>query len=705
MLFTGFPVWWVLGLTQVAILLFCAVMVVRLPRWRHLVAPWGFRLWLLFLVWAALGGFVLQAGAPGAGAGDGSSRYLTWGLRLIWYLEATVVLLYVANIRKWVSIQRLARVFAVMFVIIAAGGLIGTLTPLTSFRSLAEYVLPARLSGNGFVSSLIHSIVEPRSYLTHSGHRPSARFPAANEWAVNYLCFVPIFVYAWFGKTARWRRYAAPVVLLASLVPAGYSFNRYMGDTGHAAASWTAVISAAKSLPVVELSMAILGGLFGLAFFVLALWRHRRRREPAAAAYLCTLLVFVLAVPVFGWSVMASFAAMAAIASLGSIAANSTHARAKKPFLAESLRPIRGLAQPRLVVVCCLAGAIAGAGWQVYRGPTYVATAAVHLPATPTNSGLEPGAESTLDTQARMIAAQGPPGARHHNHETARHTGDRLNVSAEPNSRIIKITYQSANAHQAVRGAEDVSRAAIRHRSARLKRERATLLTKTHRESNGISTALKTIHAGTQTLGGAWVSPGNAVAVSGMRHKRAELKGRATTLGKRANMLKKVSIQGGHVTKPASVHTPPQRWNLAITSGAALGLLVAVLIADYRRARGARLDRLSDAELGRTLRGQTIFRLGPTTRPIDIRRELAAPTRSTEAICVGPRSTRLCTITDSLNQEVASAHGSRTADSPDPGTSVIAVASPKIRTSQLVHQISGLRQCGIQVAGVVVADQ
>jgi hypothetical protein len=617
----------------------------------------------------------------------------------------------VANIRKSVATARLARVFAVMFVIITAGGLVGALTPLTSFRSLVEYFLPARLSGNGFVSSLIHSIVEPRIYLTHSGHRPSAPFPAANQWAVNYVCFVPLFVYAWFRKTARWRRFAAPVILLASLMPVAYSFNRYTSDAGHAAASWAAVVSAAKGFPATELSMAILGGLFGLTFFVLALWRHRRRREPAAVAYLCTLLAFVLTVPVFGWSVTASFAAMAAIASLGSIATDSTNTRTKKAFLAEGLQPIRGLARPRLVLGCCLIGAIAGAGWQAYRGPTYVATASVHLPATPKNSGLEPGAESTIGTQARMIATLGPSHPAHHKHQPAPRAGDSLTVSPKQNGRIVKITYQSVNARRAATGARHVSQAAIRQRSARLKKQRAALLAKTHRESNGISTALKTIHAGIQTLGGAWVSPGNAVAVSGMRHKRAELESRATKLGKRADMLKGLSIHGGQVVKPASVDTSSQRWNVAVASGVALGLLAAVLITDYRRIRGVRLERLSEAELHRALSGQIIFRLGPKTSITQIRRRLAAPTRITEALCVGPRSVRPRAITELLNQECRYAH--RSADGPEKASSdemrsdmwVIAVASPKIRTSQLIHEMSGLQHSGMQVAGVVLADK
>jgi hypothetical protein len=800
MFFAGFPVWWVLGLTQVAIFLSCAVMIVRLVRWRHPVAPRGFRLWVIFLLWAALGVFVLQAEAPGAAVGGGPGRYLSWGLRLVWYLEATVVLLYVANIRKSVGTERLARIFAVMFVIVTVGGLIGSMTPMTSFRSLVEYVLPTRFSGNAFLSSLVHPIfAERRVYLGNISYRPSAPFPYANEWGLNYACFLPIFVYAWLRKSAGWRRFAAPIILLASLVPVIYSFNRglwvvlvlllivtilkqaragnlrplivltigalvvavvvalsplgnamasrfsgHNSNGGRATLSLSSVASVAQSSPVIGLGTTrhvqgsfysiaggstpdcpscsppsfgtqgvfwsflfqhgLVGGGIGLAFFVLAAWRHRRRPEPAAVAYLCTLLAFLLTVPIYDWSETASFAVMAAIASLGSIATDS-HGPSRKRFLPEGLQPIRGLARPRLLLVCCVIGGISGAGWQAYRGSTYLATAAVYLPDTPKNSGLEPGAESTLDTQARMIASLGISRPTHHKHQPPHRARDNLTVSAVPNSRIINVTYRSANAQRAVRGATYVSQTAVRQRSERLRRERAALLANTNRESNGVSNAIATIDARTQTLGGTWVSEANAVAVTGLRHKRGELEGRATQLRRSANMLAELPVIGGQVVHPASVRVAPQRWNVAIVSGVALGFLAAVLITDYRWVRGVRLARLPDIELRRALKGQIILRLDAQTGPTEIRWRLAAPSRVTEALCVGPCSTRLGTLTEFLNEECTYARGPRKANSEPayPDTSVIAVASTKIRTSRLVHEMSRLQNSGIKVAGIVVA--
>lgn len=226
-LFVGYPLWWILGVAELVSLGAALVMAFELLRRRHIAAPRGFGWWWLFLAWVIVGVAVLQVDAPGAVAGDSSNRYLVWAYRLAWYAGATVVMLYVGNMRVQLSTRRVTRILAWMFVWIVAGGLLGTLAPTLEFPSLLELVLPQSLVSNGFVNAQVHpTLAQWGGVLGYQTGRPSAPFTYANTWGLNFACFLPFFLSAWFGRAAGWRRAAAPVILIASLIPVIHSLNR-----------------------------------------------------------------------------------------------------------------------------------------------------------------------------------------------------------------------------------------------------------------------------------------------------------------------------------------------------------------------------------------------------------------------------------------------------------------------------------------------
>ncbi|MGI8576929.1 MAG: hypothetical protein ACR2KG_03225 [Nocardioidaceae bacterium] len=226
-LFGGFPIWWVLGIGEFAPLIFSLPMAMHLLRQRHVYAPRGLGVWLLFVVWVVGGVVVLQVHAPGTIAADSSTRYITFGYRLLWYTAATVVLLYVGNTRKQISNRQVCLALSYMFVVVTAGGLLGVLAPHLEFRSALEYVLPHGVSNNPFVHGLIHPIsAQVEDFLGYAEARPSAPFAFTNEWGLAIACFLPFFVVTWFGRDAGWRRFAAPVILLLATIATVYSLNR-----------------------------------------------------------------------------------------------------------------------------------------------------------------------------------------------------------------------------------------------------------------------------------------------------------------------------------------------------------------------------------------------------------------------------------------------------------------------------------------------
>jgi hypothetical protein len=236
LLFVGYPLWWVLGLAEVMTFLATGIMALELLRLPKLRVPPGFGLWLLFLVWVLLGAALVQVAAPGAVNESHGTRYLTWAWRLMWYLKATVVLLYIGNMRSRLSLTWICRVLSWMFIFIVAGGLLGVVAPGFQMQSLLELILPHSLTSYSFVYTKVHLVAsEGHTILGATGGRTSAPFAFSNVWGLNFACFLPFFVLGWLGRDAGWRRLVAPLILLVAVIPVVFSLNRGL---------WTALVGA-----------------------------------------------------------------------------------------------------------------------------------------------------------------------------------------------------------------------------------------------------------------------------------------------------------------------------------------------------------------------------------------------------------------------------------------------------------------------------
>lgn len=228
LLFVGYPLWWMLGLTDVAGLVAAIAMVVTLVKRPRVRVPRAFGIVLLFLVWIVLSFLVIQVAAPGAVAVANGNRYLTASWRLLWYLKAVILMLYLGNERERLRQAWICRTLGWMFVWVVAGGLLGVIKPTFEFRSLAELVLPRGLATTPFVYASIHPVAAERfTEFLGGSFRTSAPFAYANVWGLNLACFLPFFVVGWLGRDAtRRRRLTGWVILAISVVPIVLSLNR-----------------------------------------------------------------------------------------------------------------------------------------------------------------------------------------------------------------------------------------------------------------------------------------------------------------------------------------------------------------------------------------------------------------------------------------------------------------------------------------------
>lgn len=224
----GYPVWWLIGVASFMPILMAVVMAWQILRYRPIVLPRGFGFWALFILWVVLGSLTLWVDAPGAVPGGGLTRLVPYAYRLAWYLTATIVLVWAANVgRKEVPFAKIAGVLSWMFVITAIGGLLGVLAPHLEIRSLLEFIVPAGLRSNSFVKALIHpAFADVQNVLGRPEARPKAPFPYANTWGSALSLSLPFFLVAWIKHGSKLQRLAAPVMLVVAAVPTVYSLNR-----------------------------------------------------------------------------------------------------------------------------------------------------------------------------------------------------------------------------------------------------------------------------------------------------------------------------------------------------------------------------------------------------------------------------------------------------------------------------------------------
>ncbi|TDU87110.1 hypothetical protein EV138_0627 [Kribbella voronezhensis] len=227
-LFLGFPLWWVLGLTEFAFFLAAIPMAWSLISRRTVIAPRGFGWWIGFLAVVLVSGTMLTTDAPFSNLSPLGNTLLTYTFRLIWYLSVTIVLLYVGNTSQAdLPTAKVVRLLAYMFVVTAFGGLLGVVAPHFEFKSVLELVLPHSAATNRFVHALIHpATADIQSVLGFAQPRPRAPFSYANSWGANLSFYLPFFLYSWFGRDAGWRKVAAVPVLIVAAVPVVYSLNR-----------------------------------------------------------------------------------------------------------------------------------------------------------------------------------------------------------------------------------------------------------------------------------------------------------------------------------------------------------------------------------------------------------------------------------------------------------------------------------------------
>lgn len=529
-IFAGMPLWWVLGLVQVMFFAMSVPMLIHILGRRDALAPRGFGIWLLFLVWVLGGLLVMQVDAPGAVPGESATRYLTFGYRLGWYVVGTIALLYALSSRSFLSTQRISYALSLMFLALLGGGILGVTVPTLEFPSVVELILPRSVASNSFVSSLIHpQAAQLHTFLGYAEARPSAPFAFTNEWGLSIAATLPFFVVSWWQR-GGFHRVMVPVLVGLALIPIVSSMNRglwlallamlayvavrvalrghlnalalIVGGVGLAAVvilmsplsdlivarlgaphsnesrtnlSSLSVESALQGSPVIgfgttrdvqgnftsiaggatdacpacsppalgtqgQLWLLVFGaGVGGVILFVSfyggQLLRHWRDKSLYSVAGSASVLACMVTMPVYNSVGPAIYICLIAVAVM-----NRESDRPRDRHLAELLLPVRRNWQ--LVVGCAVIGAVAGGGFQNFAGAPYSVTQSVLVPrdifvGSADTRALSIDSEGALAMSGPVLAAIGEATGV----KDTQVVEANVKITAEPNSRILNITF------------------------------------------------------------------------------------------------------------------------------------------------------------------------------------------------------------------------------------------------------------------------
>ncbi|HYO39137.1 MAG TPA: O-antigen ligase family protein [Nocardioidaceae bacterium] len=220
-LFVGFPVWWALGLVDAVWIPMAAVMALYLAESRGVRLPRGFGVYLVFLAWAGASAIMLSGGA---------GPLVGFLYRLLIYVSAGVLFVYVYNARRWLTARYVTGCLTSLWVTTVVGGYLGLLLPTAVVRTPLSYVLPASLTSNDLVNHMVIRRLaqfNPDSFL-QVAPRPSAPFLYTNNWGNAYSLLLP-FVLAYLFHVRGERRFLWVAVMLpVSAVPALLTLNRGM---------------------------------------------------------------------------------------------------------------------------------------------------------------------------------------------------------------------------------------------------------------------------------------------------------------------------------------------------------------------------------------------------------------------------------------------------------------------------------------------
>ncbi len=365
---------------------------------------------------------------------------------------------------------------------------------------------------------------------------------------------------------------------------AGYGTTRYVqGNFNTIAGGATALcphcdppaIGTQGQLWFVVYGQGVVGLLLFLAFFVTNLSGGVRSRSPSASVGLGVLVAAFITMPVYNSLGLALFEIMIGIGLLWRERTDLVSRTITLPSLSRPVARRAFLQRPLPVVSCCaIIGMLGGGLWQAHAGTPTQATITVHLPQESTTISVDQG-PVTIDTLAQLVTSGRVQAAIR-----ARDAGSMmpLEVRALPNTMILNLAYTTDRA----KNAAPACRAAVTAYLDELKRlfakRRAVEVASLRSQAAAAEAALTHVELLQSQLIGAPVGVRSLTksALLQIKHKRLARSFRAAE--RHLVSVQVSAIARAQIVQPVQASRQPDYWNVSLTSGLLLGILLGAVV-------------------------------------------------------------------------------------------------------------------------------
>lgn len=304
----------------------------------------------------------------------------------------------------------------------------------------------------------------------------------------------------------------------------------------------------------------LIGTVFFLAFYANQVVHHWRSRSSTEAIGVAVLLFLAVQLLVYDTMDIPMMTVMLAIGLM-----ERRHPARHVATTSDWSRWIR--ASWKVIVVPVVLGAILGAGLSRMSPTVYAATVPIELQPVPSHLAQEGAGDAdptTIDTEASMVFSEQAL------EEVDRRVGSRpdrddIQVTAAPTTRVMFITVKDRDRHLAAAMGDALAAAYLDVRSDHLSQRREQVLAELRRQLNAVSGKGEYVEVDFD---------GNRTRVLLEDVLLDQIEDATTSTTTAGEVLRAAEV--------AQVRRPVELW---ATSGAALGLLVGLLVALVRRPR------------------------------------------------------------------------------------------------------------------------
>lgn len=217
----GYPAFWALGLLPFAPVIMAIPMLGFLTLRRSVTVVPGVLPWFGFAVWMI----------PASLMVDQLGRLTGVGIRFSQYLALAIMMLYVVNARRSLSVRRILNGLTFIWLFVIVGGYLGMLYPDVRLTFTVGLLLPDFLASNDYIADLVFpslAEVQTPAGAEEPFQRPSAPFAYTNGWGAAIAVLTPIAVATAMGHHSARVIWLVAAGIVAIIPPAVASSNRGM---------------------------------------------------------------------------------------------------------------------------------------------------------------------------------------------------------------------------------------------------------------------------------------------------------------------------------------------------------------------------------------------------------------------------------------------------------------------------------------------